>query len=191
MADELKSLFGEPELSFGPTNLYWDTEGGGANLFLGGTDATTLTLGVQKIELVESQAGDRPQDRAITAQTVTIGGGLSRPDLIRLEAVVQGIDVDRDSFAEAKQIHGASHLGERDRTIAKQLTIVKIVDGVESANEFDTIDIFIAAPSSETTELVFDAATQRFYGVLFEAYEDPTKTFNGRALYYSSRLRVP
>jgi hypothetical protein len=185
------SAFGKTDFAFGPGKLYWDTETGGENMDLGGTDQIKITMSTKKIELKESQAGDRPADRAVSAQVVQISCGLARATLERLEQVVQGFHLETNTAGTVTRIWGSDVIGQRDSAILKQLTFVEIIDGVESTDPFCIIDFWKAAPMTESTELVFDATTQRYYGVMFECYKDDTKVDDeGRSTYWASREQV-
>jgi hypothetical protein len=186
-----KSAFGSDQFAYGPGKLYWDTETGGANVDLGGTDSITISMAVSKIELKESQAGDRPADRAVSSQVYQVKCGLSRATLERLEEVVQGFHLEKDSAGAPIRVWGSDMLAQRDSSIWKQLTFKAIVDGVESSDPFDIIDFWRAAPMTESSELVFDASSQRFFGIVFECYKDPTKVDDeGRATYWASRASI-
>ena len=190
MADT-QSAFGSQNFAFGPGKLYWDTATGGDDVDLGGTDQIKITMSTKKIELKESQAGDRPADRAVSAQVVQIACGLSRATLERLEQVVQGFHVEKNTALEPIRIWGADVMAQRDSDVVKQLTFIAIRDGVESTDPFDIIDFWKVAPMTESAELVFDASTQRYYGVVFECYKDETKVDDtGRATYWASREAV-
>ncbi len=183
----MDSLFGKAELSFGPCNLYWDTASGGVDLNLGGVDQLTVTKSVTKLELREAQAGDRPADRAVTAQIYQISCGLSRATVERLEQVVQGFEVQRDSNTDIVRLYLSDVVGQRDSSIWKQMTLKEIVDGLESTNPFEIWDFWRAAPMSDNVELVFDASSQRYYGILFECYRSPLHLdHNGRETYAAS-----
>lgn len=186
-ASSTDCLFGQSALDFGPCNVYFDTASGGENIFVGGYDQLTFTLAVTKLDLVEAQGGARPSDKAITAQNYTVTFGMSRPTITRLEKLVQGFDVERDSNDDPVQLYLSSHIAERDSTIWKQMSIVKIIDGIESTDEFDIWDFPNTAPMSESTELLYDAGTQRFYSVTMTVYESTQTDDQGRYIYGKSR----
>lgn len=182
------SLFGSDQLELGPCNLYFDTETGGEDLDLGGFDQVTVSLQTQKVELREAQAGDRPADRAISAQVVQITCGLSRANVERLEQVQQGFTVERDTADVVTRIHFSDKVGQRDSDIVKQLTAKKIDAGVETTDPLEIIDFWLVAPMTESVELVFDAASQRYYAVMFECYKsDDNLDEDGNSTYFSSR----
>jgi len=183
-----QSAFGSQNFAFGPGKLYWDSATGGENIDLGGTDQIKITMSVKKIELKESQAGDRPADRAVSAQVYQISCGLSRATVERLEAIVQGFHVEKDTAGNPTRIWGSDVMAQRDSDIVKQLTFKAIRDGEESDDPLDIIDFWKAAPMTESTELVFDAATQRYYGVMFECYKDDAHVDDeGKSTYFASR----
>lgn len=180
--------FGSSLLEFGPCNLYWDTETGGANLDLGGFDAVKVTMGVKKIELKEAQAGDRAADRAVSSQTVQISCGLSRATAERLSEIFQGFHTEENTAGEITRIWLSDRMAQRDSDILKQLTLKVIRDGVESIDPLDIIDFWKVAPMTESVELTYDAASQRYFGVVFECYKDETQVDDeGVATYFASR----
>jgi hypothetical protein len=187
MAVGTGSAFGKPNLSFGPCKLFWDTASGGQYLDLGGFDSCTLSLNVAKIGLRESQAGDRDADKAISAQTYQVSAGLSRATLERMEEVVQGFELEKDTAGVIQRAWVTDIVGCLDSEIRKQLTLHELSKGKLSDNPFDILDIWEVAPMSETTELVFDATSQRFYGVVFEAYRSANHLYDGKETYMATR----
>jgi len=163
--------FGDKLLSYGPGRIYWDTASGGDNIDLGETDSIVVTLNVSKIELRTSQAGDRPADRAVSAQVYQVRAGLARATAERLAKIVQGFKIETNSAGEIVRIWGSKVVGQRDSSIWKQLTFKEYEDGVPSTDPLRIVNFPNAAPMTESTELTYDATTQRFYGVMFEVYE--------------------
>lgn len=190
----MDSIFGADELSFGPAHVRWDTESGGQDLDVGGTDKWTLKKNVGKIELKESQAGSQAADKAVNSQSYSIEGGLSRMTVERLGELVQGIEVEKDSQDRPTRIWLASAIGELDSSKWKQLTMFQEIAGAiadPATQPFAVLDIWRAAPASEGAELVFDDASQRFYGVMFMSYIHRTKlTPSGRPSYGATRTKV-
>lgn len=187
MADT-QHAFGSSELEFGPCNLYWDTATGGVNLDLGGFDSVKVTMGTKKIELKEAQAGDRPADRAVSSQTVQITCGLSRATAERLAEVFQGFHTEEDTAGNITRIWLSDRMAQRDSSIVKQMTLKVIREGAESTEELDIVDFWKVAPMTESVELVFDAASQRFFGVVFECYKDDDHVDDeGKSTYFASR----
>lgn len=181
------SILGRSNYAFGPCNVYWDTASGGDNLNLGTTDQVTVTIGMTKIELRDAQHGDRPADRAVSSQTCQISMGLAQATLERIAEVVQGITLEKNTANEVTKFYLSDKISERDSAIAKQLTIVDIVAGVESTDPLDTINFWKVAPFSESIELVFDATGQRYLQVVFECYKsDDNLDENGNSTYFGS-----
>ena len=182
------SAFGSTNFAFGPGKLYWDTATGGENIDLGGTDQITITMQVNKIELRESQAGDRPADRAVSSQVYQISCGLSRATIERLSEIVQGFHVEEDTAGNPIRIYGTDILSQKDSSIVKQLTFKEIVDGAVTTNPLRIIDFWEVAPMTESVELVYDATTQRYFGVMFECYKSEDNVDDeGNATYWATR----
>lgn len=187
MADT-QHAFGSSNLEFGPCNLYFDTETGGENLDLGGFDSVKVSMSTKKIELKEAQAGDRPADRAVSSQVVQITCGLSRATAERLAEVFQGFHLETNSADEVTRIWLSDRMAQRDSDIVKQMTLKVIRDGAESTDPLDIIDFWKVAPMTESVELTFDAATQRYFGVVFECYKDDDHVDDeGKSTYFASR----
>jgi len=189
----MDSIFGNENFAFGPSKVYWDTATGGVNLDLGGTDAINFTQATAKLDLKESQAGDRAADKAIISQIPSISMGLARPTVERLANVLQGFHVEKDTGGNPIRIWGEDLTGQKDSAIRKQITIVEIVDGAEAWNDpFRVVDFFLAAPSTESAEWIFDATTQRYLNVSFLIYKHPTlKSDQNRPVYWASREQLP
>jgi len=182
------SAVGSNTFAFGPGKLYWDTETGGEEIDLGGTDQITLTMQTSKIELRESQAGDRPADRAVSAQVFQISCGLSRATIERLAEIVQGFHVEEDTAGNPIRIWGRDVLSQKDSSIVKQLTFKEIVDGAVTTDPLRIIDFWKVAPMTESVELVYDATTQRYFGVMFECYKsDDHVDDEGKSTYWATR----
>lgn len=183
------SLLGKEALSLGPAQLFWDSDTLGANIDLGCVDATVLRWQIQKTGLVCAQAGSEPDDMAVTGTICEVEMGMAEATVERIKETIQGISTLEVGGA-TKRIFGASVVGQRDRAIAKQMTLIELIDGVLSTNPLEIFDFFVTAPTANA-EWTFDAATQRFVAHLFKVYQskDPLKVdINGAPLYFASRL---
>ena len=188
------SLFGQTVQSFGPCNIYFDTASGGSNTALGGFDSATVSMKVGKIPLKECQSGDQPADMAVSSQIYTVALGMSRATVDRLEKTVQGFTVDRDTAGNPQRLFLASVIGMRDSSIVKQLTIKEIIDGIEADSTTQPFHIWhfpLVAPMSDSTDLVYDASSQRYFKTVFQTYIDRTiLDQNGRPVYGYSEANV-
>ena len=184
------SFFGNDELDFGPCNVYFDTETGGQNLNLGGFDSVKISKQVKKIELKEAQAGDRPADRAVSGQIYQISFGMSRPNIERLKAVVQGIATSEDTAGNITQIRGVDVVGQRDSQIWKQCKAIKIVDGEESEDPLEEIYFLRVAAMSDNVELTYDATSQRYYMAVLECYKSDETDEDGKFIYWRSGIKT-
>lgn len=150
---------------------------------LGGTDATTLKIALKKKGLTESQYGEGDADAVVTGGECSIEVGLSRLSLERGEATFQGLKTKKDVNGNYTGFGIGVPLGEADSSIWDQLTLVRIIGGVESSNPLDTIHLPRVAPKTDG-EWKFDAASQRYAKTMFTAYrssehvtEDGTELF--------------
>lgn len=181
MADSIlgSSILGR---NLGPCNVYWDIASGGANIYVGKTDATTIRKTVEKTDLVTSQDGAGRADAVITTETWEIEFGMAQATLERqaefdesIELNLSGPDIIGASFA--------SVIGNGDLDNAKRMKVVRIKDGIDSTDPLDTITFFLAR-ITPSWELTYDAATQRFMGTMAYCYKDPDNVDSlGRPLF--------
>lgn len=136
---------------------------------LGGTDSTNLKLAIKKKGLTESQYGEGDADAVVTGGECSVEVGLSRFTLERGEATFQGLKTKKDANGAYTGFGVGVLLGETDSQIWDQLTLVRILGGVESSNPLDTIHIPKAAPKGEA-DWKYDAATQRYTKTMFMGY---------------------
>lgn len=194
------SIFGKNQGSLGPANMYvkpitnsaWNVNTGW--LDLGPVESTTLRDMVTKADIKFAQEGDRAADKVITAQQVQFETALGKPYLERLENIKQGLSLTRNTALAITQGMLSKRIGERDSNKFLWIKIVEFVDGEESVNPLDILYAKVAA-STESTELVFDASTQRYHGVMFDAYINDDVTVGvfdtaGRAAYCWTGLVV-
>lgn len=177
------SFLGNDYLQLGPANVYVkkrfvnsvETDWASASdwVALGDSESTTMRQIVSKTDLTASQRGTRPADKVVTAQQVQFETSLGKAYLERLESIQQGLRLERNTAGEVTQWKIVKVLGERDSANNVELW-VKVVEfdaGAESTDPLKTTYAKVA-PSSDQVELVYDAASQRFYNVMFEAYEN-------------------
>lgn len=175
------SILGRNQLDLGPANVYikslvvdsvatdWadDTDW----IDLGYTESLTMRMLTTKADLMASQVGTRPADKVITGQQVQIETSLGKAYLERLENIQQGLQLVKETDGTVTQWKFVKKLGQRDSDVFFWVKVVKFNAGAESTDPLDTA-YAKASPASDTVELTFDAATQRFYAVMFEAYEN-------------------
>ncbi len=181
------SILGRNSLDLGPANLSvkalfiasvetnWADESDWIDMGL--TESSTLRLITSKTDLNASQEGTRPADKVVTAQQVQIETNLGEPFLERLELVQQGLVVEKDTPGVVEQWMIVKRLGQRDSDVEFWARLIKVEDGVQST-DINNIVYIRAAAMNDNVELVFDAASQRFYGVLFEAYLNDKGSFS-------------
>lgn len=184
---ETNSILGRRQLDLGPSNVYvkplfissveTDWADNSDWIDLGFVESLTQRFINTKTDLNASQEGTRPADKVITGQQAQIETNLGQPFLERLELIQQGLTLIKDSAGLITQWQFGKRLGERDSDTFFWVRAIKIERGIESVDLLDR-SFMKAAAMSDTVELVFDAATQRFYGVLFESYLNDTGAFS-------------
>lgn len=195
------STLGERTYGFGPGVLYWDTSTGfipagyagatGTGLFLGNTGPIAWTESTSEIELFSIQTGATPDDVGITGHTTQLATTLREARTDVLNAVHRGISVEYDSSTSPIKIYGANRIGQRGRAIAKQLTYVEIIDGVEAWDDpFRVFDFFVAVPRLADSVLQSDSETQREVPVNFHCFESKTLVdASNRPIRWASRAQ--
>lgn len=181
------SLFGSQELSLGPAYFYWDTASGSANdIDMGETGPIIFRFGVEKTDLTTIQNGTGPADKIVTTAMAQLEVDFAQHTLERMANVIQGFKLKRDGAGVITGYSFARPIGQRDSDIWKQATLVRISNGANSTATFDTVEFWKLAPASNT-EFTFDAATQRFCKVVFEAYADSAHPdTDGRPTFFGS-----
>lgn len=154
-------------------------------IYLGGVDAVSLKWKLNKVDLKASQYGDTAADRAVTGYEVSVEMGLTSPTLERLNATIQGFDLQYNSTTG--EIEGGAftlRMGELDSDIAGELHLIRIVGGNDSIDPLDHIVVYKAVPMVDA-EVKYDAASQLSIKQTFNAYVDRTRLFNNSPVIFS------
>jgi len=169
----MNSILGSSILgqNLGPCNIYFGTESGGPNIYMGKTDATTIRKTTEKTDLVTSQDGAGRADAVITTETWEVEFGLAQATLERQAEIDESIDLVL-SGPDIVGAHFASVIGNGDIENAHQMKITRIKDGVDSTNPLDTLTLHLARITA-SWELVYDAQSQRFMGTMAYCYKSP------------------
>lgn len=148
---------------------------------LGGVDAVTVKSSTKKVGLQEAQYGESDADAVVTGGDCSVEFSITRSSLDRMAKIMQGFETRKSSGVYAGYGIGVS-LGENDSDIVEQLTLVRIVGGVESTDPLDTLHFPLSAPKTEA-EWKYDAKTQRLTKSMFTAYRSPNHVLNGKQLF--------
>jgi len=192
------SILGQTRLDLGPANIYikpvlegtvetdWNDVSDWVDL--GYTESSTFKTMITKTDLTASQVGTRPADKVVTGSQAQIETSLGQSYLERLENVMQGLELTRNTAGDITQAKFVSRLGQRDSSVLFWVKFVRFNDGAESVNPLEIV-YMKAAPASDSIDLTFDASTQRFFGVMLEAYANNEGTYsvsgaNGEDCYY-------
>ncbi|MFB3816143.1 MAG: hypothetical protein ACE147_00650 [Candidatus Methylomirabilales bacterium] len=166
-------------LELGPCNVYLEESAVDVNVgYLGNV---TLNLGSEAAPLTASQRGTSPVDKVLTGGSVQLTiefKELTLQNFARAfpHAVLTG-DNGRVDFT--------NRVGLSLRSLAKKLTLKKIVGGVESALAKDILVIPEASPVEGELSVEFNAETQRVLAATFEAWPNDT---TGRWGYFGDEL---
>jgi len=111
-----------------------------------------------------ARTGTAPKDEVYTGKSCEVEAVLVECSLVELAAIIPGASVD------GNELMVATNVGTNARSIADELVIKKIEDGVASADETKWLTIFVAAPIPDI-EQVYDAETDREVAkVIFRGY---------------------
>ena len=119
--------------------------------FLGRTDATKVTLAINKTDLVCSQDGAVRADKVVTGYAASIEFGIADGDPDDIAFVTQGLTNEYEAAdGTLKSTFFGFPIGELDSTIAHRLYLQRIVAGVASAEPNDCITFLKVAPMVDT-----------------------------------------
>lgn len=149
-------------------------------IYLGDYDALGVKIGLEKQELKGALKGATRADKAINGYKCDIELGLVNSSLARLEAVMQGFILNRDSTTGAIKGAGFSvPIGQSDSDIWDELHVYRMVSiGVESTDPLDHLVIPLAAPMTDA-DTKYDASTQLTFKTAFTGYIDENTTLGG------------
>lgn len=182
------SLLGRSILDVGPASLIYDTVTGGDSLDLGETDQSSLKLETAYGDLLTSQNGTLAKDQFVSGQRAVLAIGMAEATLDKLELVLPGLEVIRDTDGNPLYYSWASVIGQRASSKEKQLTLLAWVDGIVSDDPLDITDFWRASPVTSEIESIFNADGQRFFKVMFICQKDTTQLDSlGRPTFFKSR----
>ena len=155
------------KLEVGPANVYLEEDGEDVLLgFLG--DDLTVTMGTTSVELTGAQTGTVPQDEVVTGGSFQVTVPLKE---ITLENLARGFP-NCVVVGNAKRVDFLPRVGLSLRSIAKKMTIKKLLGGVESALSKDWIVIPKASPVAGEVAVSFNPTTQRVINATFKAWPE-------------------
>lgn len=155
-------------LELGPCNIYLEESDVDVNVGYLGT--VTLKLSSEASALTGAQKGTSPLDKILT------GGGV--------QVTVEFKELTLQNFArayphavltgDARRVDFTNRVGLSLRSLAKKLTLKKIVGGAESALTKDHLIIPEASPVEGDLSVAFTPTDQRVLSATFEAWPNDT-----------------
>jgi len=167
-------------LELGPCNIYLEESAADVNVgYLGNV---TLALASEASPLTGAQKGTSPLDKILT------GGGV--------KVTIEFKEMTLANFARAfphavllsqggSRVDFKNRVGLSLRSLAKKLTLKKIVGGTESALTKDRLIIPEASPVEGELSVSFTPTDQRVLSAVFEAWPNDT---TGRWGYFGDEL---
>lgn len=159
-------------LHLGPVNVYWDTttkiatEGG-----------ASIAFETQTAELLKDETGVTPVDEVNLGTKVTVTVQVADHDIALLPILFPNVTVVGTT---TKRYEFRPATGLKYTSIAKSLTLKKVIDGVESSEPDDIWVVVKAAPTGSAT-LEYTKDKQSVYAVTFKGFVDSAN--NNRIAY--------
>ena len=167
-------------LELGPANVYIEESGQDVNIgYL--AEGLEYHATVTAAELTGAQKGTSPLDKIITGGRVWIVVPFKEITLTNLARAFPGCVLTADKT----RVDFKNRVGLSMRSLAKKMTIKKIIGGVESALKSDQIIIPEASPADTELNIPFGPTAQRVITATFEAWPDDT---TGRYAYAGDEL---
>ena len=155
------------KLELGPANVYLEESGIDVHLgFLG--DDLVVTMGTEAQVLTGAQTGTTPQDKVISGGSFKVSVPFKE---ITLENLARGYP-NCTITADKGRVDFKLRVGLSMRSLAKKLTLKKLVGGVESLLKKDWLVIPLASPVEGEVSLPFSPTAQRVITATFEAWPD-------------------
>ena len=166
-------------LELGPCNIYLEESGQDVNVgYLGNV---TLKLGADVAPLTGAQKVTSPLDKILTGGSVQVTVEFKELTLANYARAFPGAVLTGDG----DRVDFINRVGLSLRSLAKQITLKKIIGGVESALSKDWLVIPEASPVEGDRTVTFEPATQRILSATFEAWPNDT---TGRWGYFGDEL---
>ena len=163
-------------LHLGPVNVYWDLNGTDEAL-IATEGGASIAFESQTAELMKDETGVTPVDEVHMGQKVTVTIQVADHDVALIPVLFPNVTVIGTT---TKRYEFRPATGLKLSSIAKTLTLVKVIDGEESTDPNDTWVICKAAPSGSVT-LEYTKDKQSVYAVTFKGYADTSA--NNRIAY--------
>lgn len=141
--------------ALGPCNVYFEELG--ADVDVGYLGTVTVNIATESAPLTASQKGTSPVDGIVTGGKVTVTIEFAELTFENFARVYPGATVTGDG----DRVDFLLSVGTSLRSLAKQVTLKKIVGGDESTDPADWLIFPELSPDAGEISLAFDAETQR------------------------------
>jgi len=168
------------KLEVGPANVYLDETGDQLLGYMG--DDLTVTMGTEAVALTGAQKGTSPLDKVVTGGSFKVSVPFKE---ISLQNFARAFPNCQLVGTSPQRVDFVNRVGLSLRSLAKKLTIKKIIGGVESTNKKDILIIPLASPVDAEVSVTYSPTEQRVINASFEAWPDDT---TGRWAYMGDEL---
>ncbi len=166
-------------LELGPCNIYLEENTVDQNVgYLGNV---TVKLGSEASPVTGAQKGTSPLDKFLTGGSVQVTVEFKEMTLKNFSRAYPHAVLTTDG----NRVDFTNRVGLSLRSLAKKLTLKKIVGGVESALKKDHLIIPEASPVEGELSVTFTPTDQRVLAATFEAWPDDA---TGRWGYFGDEL---
>ena len=166
-------------LELGPCNIYLEEDDVDVNVgYLGNV---TVALASEASPLTGAQKGTSPLDKILTGGSVRVTIEFKELTLANFARAFPHAVLTEDG----DRVDFTNRVGLSMRSLAKQLTLKKIVGGVESVLDKDILIIPEASPVEGEISVAFTPTDQRVLSAVFEAWPDDS---TGRWAFFGDEL---
>jgi hypothetical protein len=155
-------------LKLGPCNIYLEEVG--SDVDLGYLGDVTIKIGSEASPLTAAQKGTSPLDKIMSGGSVQVIAAFKEITMANFARAFPGAVLTGDGG----RVDFINRVGLSLRSLAKQLTVKRIVGGVESIDPADWFIFPEASPVEGEISLAFNATDQQALTVTFEAWPDDT-----------------
>ena len=153
-------------LVLGPANVYLEEDG--SDVDLGYLGDVSVKFSTEASPLTASQTGTSPLDKVMTGGSAQVLVAFKELTLENFARAFPGATLTADGH----RVDFINKVGLSLRSLAKQLTVKRLVGGVESTLSKDWFIFPEASPVEGEITLAYSATDQQTLAVTFEAWPD-------------------
>ena len=169
-------ILADGKYALGPGRLFLDTEtSGGINKDAGPTNEIKWSIEMNWIGLRSADYGDRDDESVASSSQTMVECGLAKPDWDTLLLIHPCLEGEFDTDGNLIAVHFVDARGYRTEDHRMQITFKEYDPhtNIVAVDPWRIVDFYQAAAIIEKADLTWDAKTQRYFPVKFQAKPDP------------------